>query len=274
MTCAFPIALGETRQFTARWADDQAGTAAPHLVVEGWNVVPVEINLRDGLPVDLQLAVRFTEKVDRQRAGQVNRVPVEFTERAPAGSGARITTWPVSVNVDGVARTVRVGAQNEKTRRVGVPVVFARAGESVVTVGDQPPRVLAVGEASPVRSEGATAYTDGGLAGIDSLGFKLTDGDPATAWSAPTPKSWVFLDLGTEKNVHELTLDWGERFASRYEIQLSDDALAWHTVREKTDGKGGVDTTDFPAEAARYVRFNGIDGPDTRGIDLREMTVR
>ena len=269
------IAPGETRQFTARWADDQAGTMAPHLIVEGWNVVPIEVNLRSGLPVDLQLDIRPAAKAADLRVEQVNRMPIEFVESAPAGSGARITTWPVSVSVGGgAARTIRVGAQNGKPRRVNVPVEFVRTGPANLSIGTLSLPELPVGEASPVRSEGASAYSDGVLAGIDTVGFKLTDGDPATAWSPPTPKKSVFLDLGMEKHVHAVTLDWGNRFASHYEIQLSDDALSWRTVGAKTDGKGGFDTTDFPVETARYVRFNGLEGPDPKGIDLREMTVR
>ncbi len=212
---------------------------------------------------------------DDLRVEQVNRVPIEFAESAPAGSGARITTWPVSVSVDGgTTRTIRVGAQNGKPRRINVPVEFTRTGTATVRIGTLSLPELTVGEALPVRSAGASAFSDGVLAGIDAVGFKLTDGDPDTAWSASSPKKSVFLDLGMEKHVHAVTLDWGNRFASHYEIQLSNDALSWRTVGTKTDGKGGFDTTEFSVETARYVRFNGLDGPDPKGIDLREMTVR
>ena len=43
-------------------------------------------------------------------------------------------------------------------------------------------------------------------------------------------KNWIAVDLGSESSVIGLFLDWGSDFAHEYDVQLSRDAVTWHTI--------------------------------------------
>ncbi len=97
---------------------------------------------------------------------------------------------------------------------------------------------------------------------------KALDGDPATAWRSDprrgTEQSFT-LDLGFKREFGGLLLHWADgAFASRYDIEFSDDARAWRTVRRVTLGDGGVDPLNLPESQARYVRLALHDSPNRR----------
>ena len=64
-----------------------------------------------------------------------------------------------------------------------------------------------------------------------------------------------------------------ELFASRYDVQFSDDGQDWRTVRRVTTGRGGVDPLLLPDGEARYVRLALHDGP-ARAYAIAEVEVR
>ena len=91
------------------------------------------------------------------------------------------------------------------------------------------------------------------------------DGLRATAWrsrqqAAEVPK--LTIDLGITREFGGLILRWADgQYASRYNIDLSDDGTQWRTVREVADGNGGMDPLMLPESEARFVRLSLLDGP-------------
>ncbi|HEY6986468.1 MAG TPA: discoidin domain-containing protein, partial [Rhodanobacteraceae bacterium] len=85
------------------------------------------------------------------------------------------------------------------------------------------------------------------------------DGDPRTAWRSAAGRTRdvaLTLDLGYEREFGGLVLHWhGDAFASRYEVELSDDAKHWRLVRRVTAGNGGADPLYLPDSEVRYVRL-------------------
>ena len=127
---------------------------------------------------------------------------------------------------------------------------------------------LAPADASPLS---ATASATAGNA------VGAVDGDVATAWRAanvaPAGQRLV-LDLGTIREFGGLVLDWlPGAHASRYDVQLSDDGLAWRDVRSVAGGNGGRDWIALPEAEARHLALNFRAGP-ADGFALAEARVQ
>lgn len=94
------------------------------------------------------------------------------------------------------------------------------------------------------------------------------DADPSSAWvsdpAAGKAQSFT-IDLGQTREFGGLMLRWREgAFASRYDVQLSEDGERWQTVQRVTDGSGGPDAFRLPDAEARFIRLSLHDGPGDR----------
>jgi hypothetical protein len=264
------LAPGEARTLAVHWPADRQGETPPYLIVEGWNVLPVEIALADGQPVSLGLQITQTT-VPMLRVSEICRAPMNFTETGPAGS--RITTWPVSVSTtNGQLETIRVGVSSGKTYSIAVPLQFDQAGETKVSVGGQVEFSGPVAAANPLLSDRAVAYVDGGCLGLTTLGFLVTDDSYLTAWNMPPGNNWIFLELSLAKTVREVVVKWGENTSSHYTIQVSNDLANWRTVAERKNGPGGEVSNSFDPVTARYVKVEGAG--DSSGGHICEIQVK
>ncbi|MET0203613.1 MAG: discoidin domain-containing protein, partial [Casimicrobiaceae bacterium] len=103
------------------------------------------------------------------------------------------------------------------------------------------------------------------------------DGDAASAWrSDPVtgPEQHLVVDFGFAREFGGLVLRWREgRFASRYDVQFSDDGARWRTVRRVEGSSGGTDAIALPESETRYLRLALHDGP-SRGYALGELEVK
>jgi hypothetical protein len=91
------------------------------------------------------------------------------------------------------------------------------------------------------------------------------DENPATVWRsdpASGPAQQVIIDLGLPREFGGLILRWDRRaFASRYDVQFSNDRAQWRTVRRVLDGHGGPDALLLPESETRFIRLLLHDGP-------------
>ncbi|HEU4662514.1 MAG TPA: discoidin domain-containing protein, partial [Dokdonella sp.] len=70
------------------------------------------------------------------------------------------------------------------------------------------------------------------------------------------------LDFGTRREFGGLVLRWTDDApATRYDVELSDDARHWRGVRHVDAGNGGADPLALPESEARYVRVAMHAGP-------------
>jgi F5/8 type C domain len=103
------------------------------------------------------------------------------------------------------------------------------------------------------------------------------DGNAKTYWRSGSrdPEQSLTLDLGAEREFGGLVLRWIDgAFASRYDVDLSDDATHWRTVRSVTRGNGGSDPLDLHESEARYVRIamHGGNPPYAlSGVDVEDL---
>ncbi len=68
-------------------------------------------------------------------------------------------------------------------------------------------------------------------------------------------QQYVYIDLGTESTIDQAVINWGDNYASKYELQISDDAEDWQTVYTQEAGQGGEETCQFDTAQAQYVRL-------------------
>ncbi len=87
--------------------------------------------------------------------------------------------------------------------------------------------------------------------------WKAADGDFETRWSSHwEDPSWIYFDMGQIQEVGAVMIDWETAASADYDIDVSDDALAWTTVATKTGVSGPrTDWVTFPGRSARYVRM-------------------
>jgi hypothetical protein len=105
----------------------------------------------------------------------------------------------------------------------------------------------------------------------------VVDGRADTAWKsdpADGAEQQLTFDFGQPREFGGLVLRWQPgAFASRYDVQFSDDAQQWRTVRSVVAGRGGIDALLLSDAEARYVRLAFHDGP-MRAYGLAEVEVR
>lgn len=73
------------------------------------------------------------------------------------------------------------------------------------------------------------------------------DGNPMTRWSsAYTDAEWIYVDLGASRQISRVRLVWEKAYGKNYEIQVSDDATNWTTIRTVTNGSGVATPAGLP----------------------------
>jgi hypothetical protein len=102
------------------------------------------------------------------------------------------------------------------------------------------------------------------------------DGKPATAWRsnpAASRQQWLSIDFGRPREFGGLVLRFASgAYASRYDVQFSDDGRQWRTVRRVTDGGPGPAPLMLTESETRYLRLAFHEGPK-RSYALAEITV-
>ena len=103
---------------------------------------------------------------------------------------------------------------------------------------------------------------------------KACDGNSSTRWSSSyNDNQWIYVDLGSVKNIKRVVLNWEAAYGKSYEIQVSNDASTWNTIYSKTDGEGVVDNITGLSASGRYVRMNGKLRGTSYGFSLYDFEV-
>jgi mono/diheme cytochrome c family protein len=113
--------------------------------------------------------------------------------------------------------------------------------------------------ALPLRAEPllSLAVSSSDPEGTHEAEFAI-DGQPKTRWASRSESKqpeWLQLDFGAPVPQNGLAITWEAAFAKSYEIQLSDDGVAWRTVYVQAAGKEGLEICSFPETSARYLRI-------------------
>jgi len=103
------------------------------------------------------------------------------------------------------------------------------------------------------------------------------DGSVATAWrSDPAAGSAqaLTIDFQRPREFGGLAVHWVPgAYASRYDVQFSDDGVQWRTIRSVVDGRGGPDMLFLPEAETRLLRLAFHAGP-ARAYGLAEVEIK
>ena len=105
----------------------------------------------------------------------------------------------------------------------------------------------------------------------------VTDGKLGTRWESEwnVDPQWLYVDLGSVKNINKVGFSWEGAYAKRYYVQISNNATDWKTVAAvKATSAKTVQITLDKTYSARYVRMYGTRrGLDAYGYSMYEMEI-
>lgn len=102
----------------------------------------------------------------------------------------------------------------------------------------------------------------------------MFDGDLATAWAFALPASVeMMVDLRVGQSLGGVRIDWGDTYATDFELAISKEGTVWHPVHRITNGTGRFDVLFTPPIEAQFLRwrFNASSGDR---VSIREMTMK
>ncbi|MCK9554825.1 discoidin domain-containing protein [bacterium] len=100
----------------------------------------------------------------------------------------------------------------------------------------------------------------------------IFDADLETLWQAGKggDAEWIEIDLRKEKDLGGIVIHWGENYAKRFELQVSDDKKKWNTVFKGTPVSGGTEQVNANIVGKRYIRLVCAPGCEIREIEFRD----
>ncbi|UKS31184.1 discoidin domain-containing protein [Paenibacillus sp. HWE-109] len=213
---------------------------------------------------------------------------------AAASSSSQINlTWSASTDNVGVTeyRIYRAGTQ------VGTSTTASYSDTGLTASTSYSYTVKAVDAAGNLSgpSNTATATTTSGTTPPSNLALNKTgvsssnegsgfvpakafDGNAATRWASVegVDPQWIYVDLGSVKNINQVKLTWEAAYAKTYKIQISTDSGAptnWTDVYSTSTGDGAIDNITIASQSARYVRVYGTGRGTSYGYSLFEFEV-
>lgn len=102
----------------------------------------------------------------------------------------------------------------------------------------------------------------------------VSDGNSGSRWaSAYSDDQWIYLDLGQPTGFDEVILNWEDAYAKAYKLQVSEDAVSWRDIYERTNGQGGREIIKLTPVQARFVRMKGVKRATKWGYSLYDFEV-
>ena len=134
-----------------------------------------------------------------------------------------------------------------------------------------------------VRDAGATASSYSTIGPAFGAASAI-DGNLSTRWnSAAWTKSdgkeqqWLRLFWDTPQTFTTVRIRWGESWARKYRLEVSDDGVEWRTLKDAPAGAGGVEDFRVPRLTTRHLRLFGLEGTGGRSTisaySIREIEV-
>ena len=112
----------------------------------------------------------------------------------------------------------------------------------------------------------------------DHCAHLVTDGSDQTYWeSMPGADAWIAIDLGEMRSFKQVTLHWGQSFASAFQLQISNDGdhpTVWNDLIPVTRSIGGEQTISTPLALARHLRLVATSfSQPSRGCMLTQIRI-
>ncbi len=129
--------------------------------------------------------------------------------------------------------------------------------------------VFAAGETNLALNKKATASS---IEKKDCDAKFAVDGKMGTRWSSShADNQWLVIDLGAEKNVGRVVINWETAAGKEYKLQISNDNKNWKDLTAVKNGKAGKAELKFNAQKGRYLRVLGQKRATTFGFSIFEI---
>jgi len=103
---------------------------------------------------------------------------------------------------------------------------------------------------------------------------KGNDGLQSTRWSSAfRDGQWWQVDLGAQRTVGRVSINWFSTYARAYRLAVSTDGSTWTDVADVKPSSDGWKTTVFAPRDVRYVRVTGLKRDPRFGISFYEFRV-
>ncbi|OAB44752.1 discoidin domain-containing protein [Paenibacillus glacialis] len=108
----------------------------------------------------------------------------------------------------------------------------------------------------------------------DFCGKRVVDDNPLTRWSSEyNDQQWIYVDLGSVKEINEIRIHWEYAYAAEYQIMISIDSENWTLVQHVQNGQGGIYIISDLKETTRYVKVNCLKRDGIYGYSIWELSV-
>ena len=179
-----------------------------------------------------------------------------YTWTLPSGWTGSSTSTSITTTVGTTGGTISVKANNacgsSATRTLSV------------TIGTSSPN-LALNKSVTVSSVEPGTTFNGALA---------VDGNATTRWSSNyVDPSWIYVNLGGSYNVNRVKITWEAAYATAYQIQVSNDAANWTTIKTVTGNATTVNDWTGLSGTGNYVRIYGTARNSQWGYSIFELEV-
>lgn len=136
-------------------------------------------------------------------------------------------------------------------------------------------RVLGPPDGDPVpEDKAAGGPTTASSSDPSFVPADAVDDDSDTRWSSTSSDAqWWQVDLGSQRTVDTVELNWEDAYASRYQIQTSPDGASFSTAATVDITKAGIERTGFAPRVARFVRVLGVNRATGSGISFWDARV-
>ena len=117
---------------------------------------------------------------------------------------------------------------------------------------------------------------------IGSTPMAILDGDSSTTWvSQSNEPQEITIDLGNRWPIRSVEIEWGKKYPSEYEVQLTTDGKTWRTVAHSVDFKPNNSKVWFkfkftvhkidPAIEATGLRIRSLK--TTNGVEMVDVRI-
>lgn len=104
--------------------------------------------------------------------------------------------------------------------------------------------------------------------------LNTVDGNPGTRWASEfSDPQWIYVDLRKIYTIRAVRLKWETAYGRLYEIQVSNDARNWRTIKSIEDNVGQTRNIWLKETRARYVRIYGTARATQWGYSILEFEV-
>lgn len=218
--------------------------------------------------------------IDSTNQAEINKIINDYI----AYSGDAVTAYEAALLDDisyyaytyAHAVTASVEDSTGKTKYTSVAGIYEDADDDIDKEGLTEVTGEEVDSRMFTRENGNIAVGCGAYASNEKQNAAYaTDGNTDTRWETDyEDPQWLYVDLGATKNIDKVGFIWEGAYASKYYIQVSDDAQNWTTVAMVTAASNKTVQIDLDdGVSGRYVRMYGTRRGTQYGYSLYEMGV-